>query len=392
MMRRIFTIAAGVFAVHVYAQDLVTSAPFELYGDHIFLSLSVDDSRPMEFIFDTGDGLAVIDTDVAEELQLVPDHSERKTSAQGSISGVLIEHNKLEINEVKLEDIELYTTDLNHIERTIGRNIDGIIGYDLLKNYVIQLDYDLMLFKIYAKDTFRYAGQGESFDFQLIHYIPTIEASVTLNNEEQYRELFFVSTGAGTTLDFNTPFANKHEVIVKTGKHYSYPVAGLEDNETMHYEGRVKRFTLGSIHLTELPVGISQAEHGVQHNKKAAGIIGNGLLKRFNVTFDYAKGKIYLDANQRNAEPFKVNASGLNLQYGKNMEKLLVHRVYAGSPAEAVGIRENAELLEVDGKNISELELPEIRHILEDVNKTVKIKYRQDGAEQQVALELKPLI
>lgn len=391
-MKKILLTGILLISLKLAAQEPITTTSFELFGDHIFVSLSVDDSEPVDFIFDTGDGLAVIDVDVAEKLNLKMDHKASKTSAQGSISGALIEHNKIEINNVKIEEIELYTTELDHLERTIGRNIDGIIGYDLLKNYVVTIDYSDNTLKLYEKDGFTYSGIGEGFKFKLVNYIPTIDATVTLNNGEKYTDAFFLNTGAGTTMDFNTAFAAKHDVITKTGDHYSYPVSGLGKEETMHYEGRVKQFSIGTFDIDQLPVGISQARHGIQHNKKVAGIIGNGVLKHFNITFDYSSHMVYLESNQNFDNPYLVNASGINLQFGDKMEKLLIHRVFEGSPAEAAGIKVDAELLAVNGKSVSEYTLPEIRKILKKSNETVTVKYKQDGVESEATLDLEPLL
>lgn len=387
-------IFAGLLFISLtaFSQDLVTSVPFELFGNHIFITVSVDDSEPVDFIFDTGDGLAVIDLDVANNLRLGMDHKASKTSAQGSISGALIKHNKIEINDVKLEDIELYSTNLNHLEQSVGRNIDGIIGYDLLKNYVVTVDYDDMAFKLYDPASFKYEGKGEGFKFKLDSYIPHITCTVKLNNGEVFEEEFFINTGAGTTMDFNTVFAAKQKVIDKTGDHYSYPVVGIEKEETLHYEGRVMSFGFGEILFENLPVGISQAKHGVQHNKKVAGILGNGLLRRFNITYDYDNSMIYFETNQNYEKPFNVNASGLNLQLNKSLDKVLIHRVFEESPAEKAGIKKDAELISVNGKATDSYTLPELRDLLKSANKEVELVVLQDGAEKKVTLDLTPLI
>src|SRR6185436_19653296 len=44
--------------------------PFELISKHIFLKIKVDNSRPLTFIFDTGDQVAIIDIARARELGL----------------------------------------------------------------------------------------------------------------------------------------------------------------------------------------------------------------------------------------------------------------------------------------------------------------------------------
>ena len=47
---------------------------------------------------------------------------------------------------------------------------------------------------------------------------------------------------------------------------------------------------------------------------------------------------------------YRVNASGMYLQFDEKMEKILIHRVYDASPAKVAGIKENAELRKVNGK------------------------------------------
>lgn len=365
----------------------------QLFGDHIFIHLSVDGSDPLDFIFDTGDGLPVIDLDVANELGLDLNHSSTKTSAQGAVKGALIDHNTISLNGIDLEkDIQLYATSLRHLEMSIGKNIDGIIGYDLLHHYVVRLDYDNGMFELFEQGSYEHDGFGESFEFKLDNYIPHIEGEVTLNDGEVLEGDFFINTGAGTSLDFNTRFADKNDIINRTGEHFSYPVAGLSDQETMHYEGRVMNFGFGTFDFEKMPVGISTAKHGIQNNKKVAGILGNKVLKRFNITFDYSARKIYFAKNKNFDEPFRVNASGMYLQLSKDMSRVMVHRIYNDSPAKIAGIEEDAELIKVNGKTIGEYTLPELRSILEQENKDVEVVLKQKGEEQSFTLDLRPLI
>lgn len=392
-MKNFISILALATGFACLSQESITSTKMELYGDHIFIHLSVDGSEPLDFIFDTGDGLPVIDLDVANELGLDLNHASSRTSAQGAIKGALIDHNTIELNGIELEkDIQLYATSLRHLEMSIGRNIDGIIGYDLLHHYVVRLDYDNGMFELYNQTNYKYDGSGESFEFKLDNYIPHIEGDVILNDGEVLTGDFFINTGAGTTLDFNTRFASKNDIIDKTGEHFSYPVAGLSSEETTHYEGRVKNFRFGTFDFEKMPIGISTAKHGIQNNKKVAGILGNKVLKRFNITFDYSKRKIYFVKNQSYSEAFSVNASGMYLQLSKDMSKVLVHRVYDASPAKIGGIKEDAEILKVNNQDVSEYSLPQLRNLLEQVNTTVELVIRQMGEKQKFTLDLDELI
>src|ERR1044071_10036776 len=56
------------------AQRPATTAPvtipFELVTRHIVVKVRINDSRPLSFVFDTGDKVGIVDTDVARELGL----------------------------------------------------------------------------------------------------------------------------------------------------------------------------------------------------------------------------------------------------------------------------------------------------------------------------------
>jgi len=69
-MKNLFSLFALVLASSLFAQKPITSIPFELYGDHILIDVSVDNSTPLKFIFDSGSGLTVLDSDVSQNLKL----------------------------------------------------------------------------------------------------------------------------------------------------------------------------------------------------------------------------------------------------------------------------------------------------------------------------------
>ncbi|MFT5570539.1 MAG: putative aspartyl protease, partial [Cyclobacteriaceae bacterium] len=215
-MKKLFFTLLTALSVQVFAQSPIVSVPFEMYGDHLFIQLSVDGSEPLDFIFDTGDGLTVLDIDVAKSLSMNLDHKQQTSSAQGTITGALIKHNKVDLGGMIMEsNVKIYATSLSHLEISIGRNVDGIIGYDLIHHHAIGLDYGSMTFNVY--DVASFPKKGTALPIKMVSGIPTIEATVTLNSGETVAGSYFVNTGAGTTLDFNSPFANSNGIIDKTG-------------------------------------------------------------------------------------------------------------------------------------------------------------------------------
>ncbi|MFY0601498.1 MAG: aspartyl protease family protein [Cyclobacteriaceae bacterium] len=390
-MKKLIVLAVVFFTLEAIGQAPLATAPFELFGDHIFIKLSVDGSEPLDFIFDTGSGITVIDLEAAKSLKLDVSHKESVAGAQGSIEGAKIKHNKIRMGGIKLEsNVVLEAFNLNHLAISIGRKIDGIIGYDLLHHHVARLNYDEMLLEVYDMDKF--PKKGEKIHFKLHNAIPTIPAKASLNNDEVVEGTFYLNTGAGTSLDFNTPFANQNKIIEKTGNHYSYLVKGIGDTETKHYEGRVKSLDLGFYEFSNLPIGISQVKGGLQGDKKVSGIVGNKILSRFNILFDYKNHVLYLEPNDKVETEFLVNCSGLDVQMSKDMSKVWIHQVQDEGPAKMAGINANDELVGINGNKASEMTLIEIEELLKVPNSTVELEVKGNGGVKKVSLKLENLL
>lgn len=390
-MKQFVSIILFFVVSSVLAQKPITTIPFELHGDHIIIKMSVDGSVPLDFIFDTGDGLTVLDMEKAKELKLPLNHKKLTSSAQGTITGADVKHNTLAINDLLMEkNVNIYATSINHLEMSIGRKLDGIIGYDLLRHHAIRINYDEMLFEIYK------SGEGPKIGnpvaIKMVNAMPVVTTSVILNNDETISGDFYVYTGAGTTLDFNTPIAKEKNIIDKTGEHYSYLIKSLGDIESVHYEGRVKSFSFGNTQFTDLPIGISQATGGVQGDKKTAGIIGNRLLKQYNMTIDISTSKLYLEKNKNFTEKFAVNCSGLDLQLTNKLDKILIHKVIENSPAERAGLKVDDILVSVNGKNALTMGIAAIEELLKKEGETITLVIKSGIESREVQLTLKSLI
>lgn len=390
-MKKIIVLGLLMSSIRLLAQSPVATTPFELFGDHIFIQLSVDGSEPMDFIFDSGSGITVIDTKAAVDLKLDLSHKESVAGAQASIDGARIKHNKVTMGAINIEgDVTLEAFDLNHLAISIGKKIDGIIGYDLLLHHVVKINYDDMILEVYNPDQFPKAGK--KVGFTLHNSIPVIEAKATLNNEQIVNGTFYVNTGAGTSLDFNTPFANEKNIIEKTGNHYSYLVKGVENTESKHYEGRVKSFDMGFYVFTDMPVGISQTKGGLQGDKKISGIIGNKVLSRFNITFDYKNHNLYFEPNANAAKDFMVNCSGLDVQMSTDMTKVLIHQVQDEGPAKKAGVNSGDELISINEIATSSITLFEIEDLLKIPGSEVKLELKQGTSIKSVTLKLENLL
>lgn len=390
-MKKVIVLGLFLIGLNAFAQEPIAKSPFELFGDHIFIQLKVDGSEPLDFIFDTGAGITVIDIEAAKNLNLDLSHKEKVAGAQGYVQGAKIKHNKIEMGTIKLEsNLVLEAFDLTHLAISIGRKIDGIIGYGLLHHHAARLNYDDMQLEVY--DFGNFPKKGKKVAFKSHNSIPVIEASGILNDGQSIGGTYYLNTGAGTSLDFNTPFAEQKDIIAKTGNHYSYLVKGVGNVETKHYEGRMQSLNLGFYEFTDLPIGISQVKSGLQADKKVSGIIGNKILSRFNIVFDYKNHNLYFEPNTKIGKAFLVNCSGLDVQMNKEMTKVLIHQVQDEGPAKEEGIATNDELVSINGQKASDLSLIEIEDLLKVPDTKVELELKGDGGVKKITLELRNLL
>lgn len=367
------------------AQKPVASFPFEQYGAHSFIKVKINNSEELDFIFDTGDGLTVLNISRVKELGMSSGADATTTSAEGTISGKLVKHNEISVGGAPIHNVKVYETSLQHLEISIGRDIDGIIGYDILKNYVVSMNYDKKRIELYKPAGFTYKGKGTVMSINLTSFIPHIAGKVTLNSGETLMGEFFVDTGAKATIDFNTPFVESNQLASKLDNSYIYLVAGLGDKEYEHHRGKVKSFAFENFSFDDIPVGLSHAKHGIQNHKKVAGILGSGLLSRFNIVYDYHSKKMYWEKGKTYADLFSVNASGMELQLSKDKSKVLVHKVFDNSVASASGIQVDAEIENVNGKSATDIGLAKLREIFAQDGKTVTVTI--DGKTMDMKLK-----
>ena len=196
---------------------------------------------------------------------------------------------------------------MDHLERSIGRNIDGIIGYTLLKDYAVKVNYDNMMLEIYPQKKFVYKGDGKKIKIKSIFGLSGMFAQVTFNNGDTFKGEYLIDSGAGLTLAFCKPTSEKEQLKSKLEKQYMVETKGLTTDEICTVSGKVKNVQLNDFIFENVPVSLEYADAGVFSWKIIDGIIGNELLKRFNITYNYKKKETYWEPNKHYNDDFKIN-------------------------------------------------------------------------------------
>ncbi|WP_228414526.1 PDZ domain-containing protein [Chryseobacterium sp. SNU WT5] len=298
----------------------------------------------------------------------------------------------------------------------IGIPVNGIMGYNFFANHKVEINYSSKKITVYNNNAFAEKRLRKFKDLP-----------ITIENNKPYIMTGVEMTGHKIDSKMLIDLGNSDAVWLfpKLIENFEYNRPNIDDYLGRGFNGdifgkrsRIHRIYIGDF-IFEKPLTAMPDEYSIQNLKlvpNRKGSIGNELLRRFTVVFDYPDRKILLKKNKFFRDAFLFNASGLDIQHdGMDWEKDLVKietvrnsrsteaiNVYqaesgfrynfvlkpkfsvAGcrkdSPCFVAGIRKNDQIISVNNKKTSELTLQKINNILkEDDGTRVKIQVQRAG-------------
>jgi S1-C subfamily serine protease len=135
-----------------------------------------------------------------------------------------------------------------------------------------------------------------------------------------------------------------------------------------------------------VPAVLSGATGGVLARPGSGGLIGNAILRRFNIVFDLDRHRMYLRPNSRWRAPVRTDASGLQLLRRPGGATLVEH-VVAGTPADLAGLMRGDELRTIDDTDAAAITLAELRDLLQEPGREFGLVVSRGGESRAVQLE-----
>ena len=143
-MRYLTLILLAVLSIPGSAQHTKEELPFTLQENLIFIKAKVNGSRELNFLFDTGAGVTVLNTSTAKTLQLKIGGESVIGTSGNSVKSLTAVENTISLGKVQLQNVDLEIFSIDHLSEYLKMPLDGIIGYDLLRNFVTQVDIQSM--------------------------------------------------------------------------------------------------------------------------------------------------------------------------------------------------------------------------------------------------------
>jgi len=352
----------------------------------------VNKSRPLWFIFSTA-STSIIDLGTAKQLGLPVEGNIKPSSTGGGAEMRLIHGISLELPGVTTLNQRVATLPLNFLSSILGQPIAGIIGYDFVRQFVVDLNYGTRKINVYAAPTFRYSGSGEVLPLKFIEQAPFVGVKITMEGQDTVAGTFELETADTGVLQVERSFTEAHQ-LVKSAKGFRLGNAGgSEEGLTRTLQGRVRNITLGRYEINNPIVSFLQADAGKDAQANGDGQLGGEVLRRFRLILDYTRQRIIIEPNQHLTEAVEADMSGIELvAEGEDLRALTINEVVPNSPASEAGLKEEDEVTIINGQRVSDLSLEQIRQSLKQEGQEVALTFKRGTQTLQAKLRLRRLI
>jgi len=364
----------------------IAEVPYEGDFELIFVQVGVDNAPPRTFLLDSGADQTLIDAAAAKELGLAVDTGGASAQPGGEIQIAHARNVTFHVGAAAHTVDDVWVTPLAGLHRFVGRRFDGLLGHAFLERFVTKVSYSTHRLAMYEPATFNYRGSGASVPVE----IKDREAFVTVTLDTGAKQVparLKLDTGSLDTMGLNGSFVQAQQLFPADQPRVPAPGVAIGGG-TQGFLTRIPAITIGPYHLGPLVIGYS-AETSRTGD---AGTLGADVLRRFDVTFDYAHHRLLLEPNPTERQPFAPDASGL---FGATAEddfhRCVILNVMPGSAGAAAGLRPGDEITAVDGTPFATYGLPALYRRLRTPG-PVKLAIRREGNERTFDLALKPVL
>ncbi len=270
---------------------------YEAFAGLILVSVTVNESPPLDFVLDSGATQSAInDPFLAEAVGLeVSNVGLARGMGSGATWVVIAGDVSIGAGGREILRAPLVVHDIGvRLAEMAGREIDGFLGAELFERYVVEIDPVERRLLLHDPATFVDGGGGELLKLEVVDRRPVVEGSVVVEEGDKPIPVRLVAdTGSSRSLTLITKSRRRLKPRDEQTVGASVGVVG----ETLIVTSPIHSLSLGAFTIEE--VGSAWAEPyrvpAVRNIPGLNGILGNQLLRRFRVVFDYTNGSMILD-------------------------------------------------------------------------------------------------
>lgn len=329
-------------------------------------------SDTLNFIFDTGNSGISLDSTTASRLGL---NVEPSNSFIKGIAGIrkafFVKNYSLQLPGLKVDKLNFHVSDYELISSTYGITIHGIIGNSFFRQFIVQIDYDSQEISIYHPGDFKYPTNGFLMKPIFTSY-PTYNISLMENIKLSVPSIVDIGAGVNfivvSTINKDSPFLKKNKKLYET------QIGGLGGKKTMQLTV-LNKIKLGPYTFRKVPILQFDDEFQLLNYPVLGGILGNDLLRRFNVVINYPSEVIHLSPNGYFDDYFDYSYTGMSVYLINDL--VTIDDIIPNSPAAKAGLLSGDMLIAINSKLV--INLDAYKKIMASIVGKTKITIYREG-------------
>lgn len=332
---------------------------FDFNGGHIIVEATIGNKKnASKLIFDTGAPTA-ISPELSKELSIKKITVSLNKSENDPLKNSFPLIDNILLGNVKFTNIGSAELEMSKIINTNCKSADGIIGSNIMKRCIWEIDYDKK--KINFSDDiskFQNLETAIKINFTPAPITGTPILKIIINDTSSIN--LIMDTGFNGYISFNTQDKEKflqsidlNDKCIITSKGYN-SVYGI-DTTTSNYSIIRGNITIGNHNFLKLPMTFGRYQN---ISERKNGVIGNDFLKDFIVIIDWLENVIYLKPISKNKP--KDNLITYGIKYGFENNRLIIGSIFNNSEAEKIGLQVGDEIKYFNGTEIKYLSQNEI--------------------------------
>ena len=365
----------------------ITSFGFRQFtGGVVLVRAQVGDyPDTLNFILDTGSGGISLDSATCERLKIQSQPSDRTIRGIAGIRTVRFIYNmKLHLPRLDVDSLNFHVNDYEILTSAYGEQIDGIIGFSFLSRYIVKIDYDSSKIHVYTKGSMKYPRGG----FLLRPILSTLPIQVAkVNDGRDITSRFYFDTGAGLCLLLSQDFVEDSTLLNKKKKPVMTQGEGLGGKMEMQLT-TIREFRLGPYRFKKVPTYIFEDSYNVTAYPYLGGLIGNDILRRFNVILNYDRRDIYLQPNSHFRDPFDYSYTGLGIY--KIEGEVRVVDIMPGSPAEKAGFQPGDIIMAMNNNFTKNVQT--YKNLMQNIGEKLKVLVLREEGPIIITLKVRSIL
>lgn len=352
------------------------------YDSHLHFDAVIRDSIPARLVFDTGNTNLLLDSTFYAE-HFASQGTLRKAFVGGA--GGKLEVSYLDVSKWSYSVGGHAATDntavVLNLRKILGNEVSGMFGMEFVRGRKVELNYADSYLRFVSDEP---DSSYTRVDCKWLDDTKTrLLASVKISDGTTSREgWFMVDLGSSGTLSINSGSVAKMGVQGLDARKMIYAVGGVGGSRTDHLI-KLANVELGGHRISDLRANYSGNSAGALADKRYDGLIGNELLERFNVVFDFAECRMWVRPNRNFDSPSRY-LFGVALT--PHNDHWVVNGLLEGGKADRAGVKRGDKILTINDKSPAEMSKAE-RKALVRTREPWRVTIDRNGTPVEIVIE-----